>query len=210
MLPLRSKIWLLFPVGGSILFVSLYFIAAFLYPGGSATDQTAAGFSWLNNYWCNLLDKYSINGEMNTGRPFAIIAMIILCLSLSVFWFVFSQQIGIRFNHRIIIQIPGVTAMASSFLLLTNLDHDHVVNISSTLGFIATIGTIAAIYKRRWNRLFIYGLFNVFLVALNNYLYYAKGMMLYLPFVQKISFISFLLWFCLVSLTLYRKPVVLA
>ena len=103
-----------------------------------------------------------------------------------------------------------IAIMANSFLLFTNLDHDAVVNTSSTLGFIATAGTIAALYKKRWNRLFIYGLFNVFLVALNNYLYYAKGMMFYLPFVQKISFISFLVWFCMISIALYRKPVVLA
>ena len=208
--PTRSKnIWLLFPVFGSVLFIILYIIAAFRYPGGSAIDKTAAGFSLINNYWCNLLDERSINGEFNTGRLFAVAAMIVLCVALSIFWIVFPRQVALMKYHRLIIQVTGVGAMAGSFLLYTDLDHDLVINSSSFLGFIATIGTIVALFKIRLNPLFIYGIFNVFLIALNNYLYYAKGMIVYLPVVQKISFLAFLLWFCLVSIKLYRKTFVL-
>jgi len=95
--------------------------------------------------------------------------------------------------------------MLTSFLLLTNIDHDLAINTSSSLGFIAVIGTLVALYQLKWNWLFVFGLLNVLLIGLNNYLYHTEGMMIYLPLVQKISFISFLVWFSLIDLKLYRK-----
>jgi len=92
--------------------------------------------------------------------------------------------------------------MASSFLLLSDLDHDLVVNTSSSLGFIAIIGIIVAVYKVRWYKLFVFGLFNIMLVSLNNYLYHTKQMT-YLPIVQKITFLSFLVWICFITFSLY-------
>jgi len=201
----RSKgTWVLIPIFGSLLFILLYIIAALLYPGGSETDKTASGFSWTNNYWCNLLHENAINGQPNTGKPFAIIAMFILCLSLSIFWFAFPGHAGAGKYLRLTIQIPGIAGMLSSFLLLTDINHDLVINFASTLGFVATIGTLICLYQTKWHKLFVFGLFNIILVGLNNYLYHTKGLMIYLPVVQKISFLSFLAWFCLIDINLYR------
>ena len=201
----RSKsTWVLIPIFGSLLFILLYIIAAILYPGGSETDKTASGFSWTNNYWCNLLHENAINGQSNTGRPFAVIAMFILCLALSIFWLVFPGHAGAGKYLRLTIQIPGIAGMLSCFLLLTDINHDLVINFASTLGFIATIGTLICLYQTKWHKLFVFGLFNIILVGLNNYLYHTKGMMIYLPVVQKISFLSFLAWFCLIDINLYR------
>ena len=190
------------PIFGSLLFICLYIVAAFLYPGGSETNKTAIGYSLTNNYWCNLLYKKGINGEHNTGQPFAAAGMFVMCLALSSFWLVFPIQMALKKYHRLLIQIPGVAAMACSFLLLSDLDHDLVVNTSSSLGFIAITGTIVAVYKVKWYKLFVFGLFNIMLVALNNYLYHSKQMM-YLPVVQKITFLSFLVWVCLITFNLY-------
>lgn len=35
-------------------FLLFYVVATFFYPGGSQLDKTASGFSWTQNYWCNL------------------------------------------------------------------------------------------------------------------------------------------------------------
>lgn len=43
------------------------------------------------------------------------------------------------------------------------------------------------------------------LVGLNNYLYYNKGLIIYLPVIQKISFITFLAWICAIVITIYNK-----
>jgi len=201
----RSKsIWILTPVFGSVLFIILYVVAALLYPGGSGTDKTAIGYSWTNNYWCNLLSEKAINGQTNAARPVGVTAMFILCISLSSFWILFPAIIQLKKYHRLLIQVAGTAGMLTSFLLLTNIDHDLAVNISSAFGLIAMIGTLFALYQLNCKWLFIFGLFNLLLAALNNYLYHSNEMM-YLPVVQKFSFLSFLVWFCLIDLKLYRK-----
>ena len=195
------------PVIGSFLFIILYLVAALLYPGGSQADKISSGYSLVNNYWCNLLYKTGINGLPNPGQPFAAAGVVVICFALSGFWMFFPIQIGLRKYHRLLIQISGLTAMIISSFLLTEFDHDLVINISSIFGLIAMIATLVALYKIKWQKLFVFGLFNIMLVGLNNYLYHTKGMIIYLPVVQKISFLSFLVWFCLISLFSIRQKV---
>ena len=195
------------PIFGSLFFIALYIIAASFYPGGSETDKTTVGYSLTDNYWCNLLHDNAINGQLNTAKPIAVTAMIILCLALSVFWIFFPRHIMTGKILRVTIQISGTAAMLCSFLLLTNRNHDLVVNFSSSLGFIATIGTLICLYHTKWYWLFSFGFFNIFLIGLNNYLYYTQGMMIYLPVVQKISFLSFLVWICFINIIIYQKSV---
>jgi hypothetical protein len=207
-LPAQTKsksLWILIPIIGSILFVILYIVAAVLYPGGSGDDKTAIGYSLTNNYWCNLLNEKAINEQHNTARPIAIIAMFILCLTLSIFWFTFPLSTVANKCLKLAIQFPGIAAMLVSLFLLSGIDHDLVVNIASSLGVIATLGVMICLYQINWYGLFAFGLVNIFLVGLNNYLYHTEGMLIFLPVVQKISFLSFLVWICLMDLKLYHK-----
>ena len=200
----RSKpIWTLIPLIGNFLFVILYIIAATLYPGGSNVNKTAIGYKWAENYWCNLLSEKAINGQDNTAKPVAVIAMIILCISLSSFWILFPALSKLKKRYRLLIQVAGIISTITAFLLLTNVDHDIAVNTSSSFGFIAMVATIIALRQLKWNKLFLFGLFNILLIALNNYLYHT-AQMTYLPIVQKFSFLSFLVWFSLVDLKLYQ------
>ena len=201
----RSKsIWILIPLIGSFLFIILYIIAALLYPGGSGANKTAIGYSWTNNYWCNLLSEKAINGQINTARPVAVTAMFILGLSLSSFWIQFPTLIQLKRYHKLLIQLAGTVCMLLSFLLLTNVDHDLAINTSSAFGLIAMMGTLGALYQLKWKWLFAIGFFDLLLIALNNYLYHSNEM-IYLPVVQKISFLFFLSWFSLISINLYQK-----
>ena len=195
--------WILLPVIGCVLFIILYIVAAFLYPGGSRTDKTSVGYNWTENYWCNLLNNTAINGQINTAKPIAMTAMIILCISLSFFWILFPILVQLKKYHRIVIQIGGIASMMAAFLLLTNIDHDLVVNFSSSLGFIAMLGVLAALYQLKWSKLFAFGLFNLLLIALNNYLYYIISDLTYLPIVQKLTFLSFLFWICFIEMKMF-------
>ncbi|MEP7319327.1 MAG: hypothetical protein ABI921_11315 [Panacibacter sp.] len=197
--------WLLMPLFGSIIFVCLYFVAAYFYPGGSQVDKNSIGFSWTQNYWCNLLNEDAINGEHNTARPVAIAAMFVLCCTLGCFWYIFSLQTSLQKGSRIVIQVSGMISMITGMFLFTNL-HDAIVNAASFFGIIATAGTFITLYKLRWNSLFGLGIFNLVLVALNNILYYGDGLQ-YLPVVQKITFLVFLVWICLININLYNHPV---
>jgi hypothetical protein len=201
----KSKsIRILTPILGSLLFVILYVIAALLYPGGSGIDKTASGYSWTENYWCHLLAEKAINGQTNEARPVAVTAMIILGISLSVFWILFPAETKLKKYHRLLIQISGTVGMITCLLLLTKMDHDIAINTSSAFGLIAMLGTMIALYQLKWKGLFAFGLFDLLLITLNNYLYHTEQMT-YLPVVQKFTFLSFLVWFCLIDLKIYRR-----
>ncbi len=207
-LPVKNKSGLnksviLLPFIGALAFVSLYLIATFYYPGGSQHDPNARGFSWLHNYWCNLLNEQAINGLNNPGRPIAMAAMLVLCFSLAVFWYLFPIITRLNKTLRLLMQIAGGLSMLTGFFLFTS-QHDLLVNAASFFGLIATVITLIRMYQLRWTSLFRLGIFNVGLVLLNNILYYGNGLRTYLPVVQKITFLFFLIWVCLCCIQLYK------
>ena len=53
---------LFIPLLGMLLFVILYVIAAYHYPGGSYVNPSQSGFSFRYNYLCDLLDNFAIDG----------------------------------------------------------------------------------------------------------------------------------------------------
>lgn len=196
---------LLTPIFGTGLFIILYFIATLLYPGGSIVDENSIGFSWTNNYWCNLLNQQAINGENNPARSIALAAMFILCLTLSLFWFIIPKYILTNKKLMLAIQVCGILAMTTAFLLLTNINHDLAINIACSFGVTATAGTLIGLYNTKWYGLFAFGILNILLVGLNNYVYRTGGLIVYLPVVQKITFILFLAWIFTINIKAYRK-----
>ena len=200
-----KKLLVLTPIFGTLIFIVLYVTATLLYPGGSQVDKNSVGFSWINNYWCNLLNETAINGHPNPAKPVAMTGMFVLCLTLSLFWFLFSRHINLDRKLKLAIQISGTIAMSIAFFLFTNINHDLVTNLAATFGAIATIGTFIGLYKTKWFGLFAFGLLNIILVGLNNYVYYTKGLIIYLPIVQKITFATFLIWVCCIDIKLYRR-----
>lgn len=199
-----KQFWILIPIFGTILFATLYLISTLYYPGGSQLDKNTVGFSWINNYWCNLLNDDAINGQKNTAQPIALTAMFILSLTLSFFWWQFPKYTNLSKNYKLSIQICGVLAMAISFFLFTKFNHDLIVNLASFFGFIAIIGVFIGLYKNGWKMLFYWGLLNIILVVLNNLLYYNKELILYLPLVQKITFVTFLIWVCCIDIKIFN------
>lgn len=203
-----KSIFVLMPVFGTLVFVVLYIVATLLYPGGSQANKNSPGFSWINNYWCNLLNENAINGQPNAAKPVAITGMFVLCLTLSFFWFLFSRQVIVNKRLKLLIQVSGTLAMIIAFFLFTNINHDVVTNLASVFGLIATTGTFIGLYKAKWFGLFAVGLLNILVVVINNYVYYTKGPIVYLPVIQKISFAFFLSWICCIDIQLYNKVTV--
>jgi hypothetical protein len=201
----KKNYWLLTPSCGTIVFVILYITATFFYPGGSQIDKNSIGFSLINNYWCNLLNDTAINGSLNPAKPIALAGLIVLCLTLAIFWIMFPKHINQGKAINFSIQISGILSMAIAFLLFTNLDHDLVTNLSSLFGILATSGTVLGLHRIKWYGLFAFGLINFLLVGLNSYVYYEKDLIIYLPVIQKISFASFLIWVCSISINLYQR-----
>lgn len=192
----------LVPVTCILLFAGLYLLATFHYPGGSQADSHSPGFSWKNNYWCNLLNEKAINGEVNNARPYAMVGMAILCTGLIMFWWMFSISVVKNKWWKRIIPAAGTLAMTGAFFSFTSL-HDMVINMASACGLVALTGTLVGLYKQQWHLLFRWGLLNIFLVLLNNLFYYTPSLISYLPVIQKISFGVFLFWFSAISFRLY-------
>jgi hypothetical protein len=188
-----NKLWTRVPVFGICIFIALYFVAAFYYPGGSQADKTGRSFSWLNNYWCDLLSEKAKNGNDNTARPVAIISWLVLCFSLSVFWYFLPLLFSISTTGKKIIRFCGITAMLIATFLFTSL-HDVVIQVAGLLGFIAFIGTFIGLYKTRLYGFFYTGLFCLVLMCLNYIIMVGNTFTSYLPIIQKITFIVVLTW----------------
>jgi hypothetical protein len=186
------------------MFTMLYIVATLLYPGGSQADKNADGFSWINNYWCNLLNETAINGQANTARPYAITAMFVLCATLAVFWFLFARHANFSKSARRLVTFSGITSMTITMFLFTGF-HDLVINVAGLFGLIALAGTYVGLYKKQSYRLFVMGLFNLLLIIVNNILYHSTGLLKYLPVVQKITFLFFLIWICLIDIYVLKR-----
>ena len=201
---IQNKISLLFPTIAIIGFLVLYVISTYFYPGGSYHDRSASGFSWMYNYWCNLMEIEALNGEKNDARLIAITGTAILCIGIGYFYFLFPRYFEMRKLWRMAIRIVGMTSMIFAVFLFTSY-HDTVLNIAGIFGFIAFIGTLIAL--RRSNFFFILwlGVFSILLIGLNNYIYYSHIYIEYLPLIQKITMTIVLTWMIAVNLVFIRS-----
>jgi hypothetical protein len=198
------KLWVLTPSIGCVVFILLYVVAALLYPGGSHADVHSKGFSWQHNYWCNLLNDRAMNGDYNQGRFAAVAAMIILAISLLSFWIISADLLQFSRRLKTIILISGLLSMALLPFLSTSL-HDTIINGSGFFGLVAMAGIYTGIYKNGWYGLFSFGILNLLLIGLNNYIYYSEMFFYFLPVVQKVTFLSVLMWICSVNVRLYQR-----
>jgi hypothetical protein len=198
-----SSKWALTPVWGTIVFIFLYIVAATLYPGGSQANTHSAGFSWANNYWCNLLNEKAINGMTNTARPVAFAAMAALCIAQVSFWWLLVTVLPFSRLHKNLILFSGCGSAIAGIFIFTGL-HDPLIIIAGVLGIFALMALMAALYKHNWKWLFFAGIINIALVLLNNLIYYSKNLLVYLPLVQKLTFLVFLGWLCGITLRLHK------
>ena len=195
---------LLFPLIGMFIFVLLYVLAAIQYPGGSWRVPDSEGFSILNNYLCDLLDHYAINGELNNGRFLARAALGFLCGSLLLLWY-FLPGLFPKHNRNLkIMWISGILALATTFFLSTG-THDTTVRIAGVFGVIAFTSCLRELYRIKFYNTFYLGIIclTVFMI---NYIIYETGAFIgSLPVVQKITFIGFISWFILLNRSLIEK-----
>jgi hypothetical protein len=194
---------LLLSVWGILLFIAGYILAASLYPGGNDMDKTATGFSWQHNYWCELMATKAQNGMSNTARPVAIAALAVLSLSIILFWY-YIPRLFISLNtSSLFIRYCGIGSMLIAPLLLTGI-HDPVINLAALLGGIAITLLVIKLFRYQMYGLFWQGIGCLLLCGINNYVYYSKDLLHYLPVIQKITFLFFLCWFIQLALKQYR------
>lgn len=199
-----KPVFLLLPLLGMFLFVGLYILAALTYPGGSWLNQGTEGFSFWNNYLCDLLDKYAINGDLNSGRYYARASLGVLCASLIYLWFYLPE----RFNKEAwfvkVMWFSGILALGIT-LLLSSGTHDITVRIAGFFGVIALICCCLALLKEKLIGLFALGIFCLLIFSVNYYIYESGVAIKALPLIQKITFVACLCWFVMLNRSLYKK-----
>ena len=172
---------------GILVFGVLYVYASFLYPGGSQEDLTSIGFDWVHNYWCNLMNEQALNGQVNAARPFALLALFLLCIGLALFFIRFARKMATSRFWKPMIKYFGVLAMLCSVLIATKF-HNEMIGLASLFGAVALLGVIIEVYKSDLSYYKWSAVFSVFLLAANNYIYYSEHWIYYLPLLQKITF----------------------
>ncbi len=199
----------LIPVIGIAIFVGLYIFSSTLYPGGSQANLNSEGFDWINNYWCNLMNEKGMNGQPNPAKPYSIIAMIILCLSLMFFFIQFAQIYSKSKIWKRIIKTSGIISMSFAILIFTKY-HDLMTTLSSIFGLFVVIGIIREIYKSKLSIYKITGVICILILGLNNYIYYTQQFIEVLPLLQKITFAIVLLWIIGLNFEINKKKIKLA
>lgn len=181
------------PVFGVVTFVLLYLQAAALYPGGTALNEGVDGYSFWANYWCDLLDTVSYSGGINHGRPFALLATVLLPLSLVPLWLQLPRLFPERSLGRRIVRLAGPASMFLATLVFTPF-HDQVVNLAALLGLAAFTSTIVSLAKEQRSSLVKLAWLPMGL-GLLNYAMWTSGSFLWaMPTVQKLAYLSFCVW----------------
>ena len=195
---------LLLPLFGILLFVLFYILAALKYPGGSWVMPQQNGFSFWNNYLCDLLDQNAINGELNTARYFARTSLTVLCLSLVLLWYYLPSLFkGKNFNKNIM-WLSGIAALVATSFLSSGA-HDRTVRIAGFFAVIAFLTCFVELLKARHIKLFVFGIGCLIIFLVNYYIYETGLYIRLLPVIQKITFICFIIWFIMLDVFFYRK-----
>lgn len=189
---------------GFLAFMLLYLYSSTLYPGGSQADPNSVGFDWGDNYWCNLMSEESINGQVNPARKYAIAAMMILCFSLSVFFYQFTEVFVSGKIWNKVVMLSGILSMISAVFIFSEL-HDLITLISSGFGLVSIIGIVIALYKSKLSWLKGTGLFCLILLGLNNIIYYSSAFIEWLPLLQKVTMAIVLTWLLLLNQILRKR-----
>lgn len=195
---------ILLPSFSVLIFALLYFFSTKLYPGGSQAEATAQGFDWVHNYWCDLLGETATNGEPNTAQSYAIAAMFILGLGLSILCFQFPNYYPVPSPWQQLIPITGSLAMLLTTLLFTRF-HDMLIGLASALGLVTLVGIFIALYQNKAAFFIKTGLFCAVLIVVNNYIYYSRQYIFSLPLLQKVTFLMVLLWLVALNFSFLEK-----
>lgn len=196
--------FLYLPIVGMILFVVFYILSAILYPGGSWLDVKAEGFSFWNNYLCDLLDEYALNGKLNPGRYLSRVALGFLCGGLLLLWY-YLPNLFSRDNRILkLMWVSGILALISTCFLSSG-THDFTVRLAGFFGLIAFVCCFIALYRDGQYRLSYSGWACLLIFLINYYIYETRTAYNWLPLIQKITFLSFMIWFTVLNLRMITK-----
>ena len=200
----RLLSWLV-PIAAVIAFVALYAVAAVLFPGGTRAEPTRTGFSFLHNYWCDLMDATTHGGRTNPGRPVALAAMVVICGGLAVLWTAAPVLFRRAPRRGWVVRVAGVGCALVAPWVGAGF-HDRAIRVAVALGAVAFVTTLTALEPEHARReiLRISGWCVLAVVAVTYFIWETGFGLPILPALQKLAFIGFLIWVVLLALRLRR------
>jgi hypothetical protein len=192
------------PLAGIALFFVLYIAAAYMYPGGTKYDKTTKGFSMRHNYWCDLMDRTAYNGELNPGSSIAIAATVLMCGCIGLLCYFFPLVLGVPSPLSWVIPTSGIASMVVFVFLFTQW-HNQVILVASPLAGIALFTILIALFNlQEWTLL--YFAVYCFLLSLANFvIYQTNWMLIILPALQKILFVSIAIWAAMLNVLILKR-----
>ena len=132
--------------------------------------------------------------------------MLVLCVSLAIFWFTLPRLFSQPRQLRALMQYPGVTAMLVA-PFVASAYHDAAINLTGVLALPPLLLTWLGLYQGQHFRLLAMGGICLLLVVLNNAMYHLPWHLDWLPVVQKITFLAVLSWIGAISWRVYRVKI---
>ena len=194
---------LLLPLFGFFIFILFYIIAAYKYPGGSWAFPNHDSFSFWNNYLCDLLDTYAINGKLNVARHYARVSLGFLSASIILIWLYLPNLFEAKSFNLSMMRVTGILSLVIIMFLASG-THDLIVRIAGIFGTTALITSFFEFYKARFYKILFLGLFSFLIFILNYYIYETGWNIKYLPIIQKITFSSFIVWLTSLDILLIK------
>lgn len=188
-----NKLLLHFPTICIATFVFLFIYSSTLYPGGSQFNSNSIGFSWIHNYWCNLMNVEAGNGQLNPARKYSITALIVLSFGLMIFFINFGIKLVDNYIWKWLFILSSIFSMVSAMLIFSEY-HDLMTIISSLFGLVIVIGILRKFYYSEHWVFKMTGFGCIVILVLNNFIYYTEIFLEALPLIQKISIVIILTW----------------
>lgn len=177
---------------GIIIANILLLVAMFTYPGGSQIDLNSEGYDFINNYFCDLFGVEAQNGMENSANNWAIVGIFFLSISFAIFFINFSTKIPSKVASNII-KYSGILTMVFTFLVVTPL-HDLMILIGITFCLICYFYITVFVLKSKLLLLKILSIVTLLVMYLCSYIYFTQQYLIYLPLMQKVSYMLNLIW----------------
>lgn len=196
------------PIVGMGLYLAVFIIAAMDYPGGSENIPSAVGYSFFNNFLCDVMNPTTHGGSYNPARLIAIISHLILSVTMITFFYLLPELFSWNNLNTKVTRYVGMLTMTVFVFMYTPL-HDHIVTATGVLGTVALIPFFISMkkYPNGGLKSLAYLCFVLSIVVF--FIFETKIGYYYLPFLQKITFFFDALWVIWVSIIVIKKNQVL-
>lgn len=187
----------------TLTFFVLYVIATYMYPGGHHLDNAYEGFSWLHNYWCDLTGDIAQNGQANSAKPIAILALIVAAASLGITWYLLPALLG-HTKDIILAKWVGILAVICGATVFTSL-HGFAIYFGGAFAGLAIAMVLRQLFIQRKFGLLYFGVFTLISMGINITIYSTKLHINALPLLQKFTFVLVFVWFLCLTLMSSQK-----